>query len=212
MNLAEKYRPQTWEDVVGQDRLVAGLLRLRDTTGLGGESFWLAGKSGTGKTTIARLIAQEVAEHPICVTEIDADDLTPALIAEIKRNLQIRLPRAWIINEAHGLNKTRARKLLTVLDPPDGLPSFVVFVFTTTLDGQQTLFDGIDDAGPLLSRCHRPKMEHNLTKAFAKRAQQIAQAENLDGRPLSYYMERVKQNRNNLRAVIQEIQEGRMMP
>ncbi|GAG29497.1 unnamed protein product, partial [marine sediment metagenome] len=59
---------------------------------------------------------------------------------------------------------------------------------------------------------HRPKMAHDLTKAFAQRAQQIAVAEGLDGRPISYYLERVKQNRNNLRAVIQEIQEGRMKP
>lgn len=213
MNLSEKYRPRQWSDVVGQEKVVASLLELRDRDGLGGNAFWLSGKSGTGKTTIARLIAAEVAE-PICITEIDADDLTPATIAEIRQNLQIRLPRAWIINEAHGLTKGRARKLLTLLEPDNGgLPSFVVFVFTTTLQGQQTLFDGVDDAGPLLSRCQPHKLtERNLSQAFAERAREIAVAEGLDGRPLAFYVERVKQNRNNLRAVLQEVQQGRMRP
>ena len=213
MNLAEKYRPRQWSEVVGQDKLVADLLRLRDATGLGGNAFWLSGKSGTGKTTIARLIAEEVADNCVCVTEIDADDLTTGLIDEIRQNLKIRLGRAWIINEAHGLNKQRARKLLTLLEPPGGLSNLVVFIFTTTIDGQETLFEGCDDAGPLLSRCQPHKLNGaNLAQAFAKHAQKIAVAEGLDGRPLAYYLERVKQNRNNLRAVLQEVQQGRMRP
>src|SRR5262245_17092896 len=54
--LAEQYRPRAWADVVGQDRAVnriQGLVK----RGLGGRAFWLSGQSGTGKTTIARLIA-----------------------------------------------------------------------------------------------------------------------------------------------------------
>ncbi len=214
MNLPEKHRPRQWSEVVGQDKVVGALQELRDTSGLGGNAFWLSGKSGTGKTTIARLIAQEVADHPLCITEIDADDLTAEFISEIKGNMQIRLGRAWIINEAHGLTKQRARKLLTMLEPPNGgLPSHVVFIFTTTVEGQKTLFDGVDDAGPLLSRCQEyPLAQTGLAQAFAEHARTIAIAEGLDGRPISFYVERVRQNRNNLRAVLQEVQQGRMRP
>ena len=59
--LTERYRPNKWEDVIGQEKVVARLLAMRDRAGLGGRSFLLSGGSGQGKTTIARLIAGEVA-------------------------------------------------------------------------------------------------------------------------------------------------------
>jgi DNA polymerase III gamma/tau subunit len=53
--LTEKYRPQAWSDVVGQDKTVNRILALRER-GLAGRAFFISGQSGTGKTTIARLI------------------------------------------------------------------------------------------------------------------------------------------------------------
>jgi len=53
--------------------------------------------------------------------------------------------------------------------------------------------------------------KRGLAEAFAKRAQEIAQAEGLDGKPLPAYLELVRQNRNNMRAVLQAIQLGEMM-
>jgi DNA polymerase III gamma/tau subunit len=60
--LAERYRPATWDEVVGQEKVVARLRALSARGGLAGRAYWLSGQSGTGKTTIARLIAQEVAD------------------------------------------------------------------------------------------------------------------------------------------------------
>jgi DNA polymerase III gamma/tau subunit len=74
MQLTEQYRPQTWGDVVGQDRAVSRLRALAQR-GLGGRAYWISGQSGTGKTTIARLIAAELAE-PWNVEEWDAAELT----------------------------------------------------------------------------------------------------------------------------------------
>lgn len=48
MCISEKYRPQAWADVIGQPQVVAQLTRLRDTTGLGGSAYWIAGGSGRG--------------------------------------------------------------------------------------------------------------------------------------------------------------------
>ena len=212
MNLAEKYRPQTWEDVVGQDKLVAGLLRLRDTTGLGGNAFWLSGKSGTGKTTIAKLIAAEVADS-FCITHLHARELTPSTLRQIDESMGYRGfgqkgGRAWIVDECHLLTDKQVGALLDLTEP---IPDHIVWVFTTTTQGQLK-FDWLDDASPLLSRCQRVKLrETGLAQAFAKRAREIAVAEGLDGRPISYYLERVKQNRNNLRAVLQEVQQGKML-
>ncbi len=60
MPLYEKYRPDTWAQVVAQDKAVNALQRLSERVGLGGKAYWITGASGTGKTTIARLIAAEI--------------------------------------------------------------------------------------------------------------------------------------------------------
>jgi replication-associated recombination protein RarA len=212
MNLPEKYRPRTWQDVVGQEKLVADLQRIRDNGGLGGNAYWLSGKSGTGKTTIGRLIAAEVADD-YCTDYLHARELTPALLRDIDRAMAYRGigqkgGRAWVVDECHLLTDRQVGALLDLTEP---IPDHIVWVFTTTTAGQLK-FDWLDDAGPLLSRCIRPKMATNLAQPFAERAREIAVSEGLDGRPISYYVERVKQNRNNLRAVLQEIQQGRMRP
>ena len=74
-SLHEQYRPQTWDEVIGQDRAIAKIQAVA-RRGLSGRAFWIAGQSGTGKTTIARLIAKEVAD-PFCVVEMDAANFDP---------------------------------------------------------------------------------------------------------------------------------------
>src|SRR5216683_1487212 len=78
--LTEKYRPASWAEVLGQDKVVARIRALAKRDALTGRAFWLSGQSGTGKTTIARLIAHEVADE-FMIEEVDATSLTvPALI------------------------------------------------------------------------------------------------------------------------------------
>ncbi len=78
MQLHEQNRPRCWSEVVGQDKVLAKVERLRKR-GLAGRAYWLSGQSGTGKTTIARLIAAEVADS-IATEELDATECTPAMI------------------------------------------------------------------------------------------------------------------------------------
>ena len=118
MPLVEKYRPRSWADVVGQDKVVALIRRLRER-GLGGRAFWISGQSGTGKTTIGRLLAHEVADE-LNTEELDASDLTPARLRDIERGtwmkaLGAKTGRAYLVNEAHGLRKDSIRQLLVLL-------------------------------------------------------------------------------------------------
>jgi replication-associated recombination protein RarA len=122
--------------------------------GLAGRAYWLAGQSGTGKTTLARLIGAEVAD-PVNVVELDAASLTVSDLLDIERELQVyglgvKPGRAYLVNEAHALRKPVIRQLLVMLER---IPRHVAIVFTTTTEGQESLLEDYDDASPLLSRC-----------------------------------------------------------
>jgi len=197
MMLHEKYRPRQWSEVVGQDKAVRQIQRLAERGGLGGRAFWLSGQSGTGKTTIGRLIAGEVASD-FNIDEVDATDLSAARVREIERDWHTfgigeKPGRAYLINEAHGLRKDTVRQLLTVLER---LPAHVVVIFTTTTEGELSLFDDQIDAHPLLSRCVELTLSRRgLAEAFAQRAHEIASAEELNVRPVSSYVNLAKRCR-----------------
>lgn len=205
----DRWRPQTFAEVVGQDKIVAALTRLKERSGFGGRAFWISGATGTGKTTIARLIAAELADN-MGIIEIDAGDLTPDLVRQWEQSMHTyslsaeKTGRAYILNEAHGLRAPVIRKLLTVLE---ALPGHVAVIFTTTSDGQDKLSDEQIDAAPLLSRCLLlPLAKRGLAEAFAKRVAEIAQAEGLGGVDFEYALALAREKKNNFRAMLEAVE------
>lgn len=213
VQLTEKYRPTKWEDVAGQGKAVA-ILKAASARGLGGRSIFISGKSGMGKTTLARIVAAEIAEG-FGIIELDAGRLTIARLRDIEAEMQYRCfgeksGRAYIVNECHGLKRDVIRELLVILER---LPAHVVIIFTTTVDGKESLFEDNIDASPFLSRSLPVSLaQRDVTPALAARALEIAKAEGLDGgAELARVTKLLQEHRNNLRAVLQAIEAGALI-
>lgn len=209
MQLYQKYRPNTLDGIIGQDRAVATLKTIQKREGYGGQSFWISGGSGRGKSTLAYVIAADIADKS-CWTETTGSGLTSAMLSSWTDSLRYAsMSRkggyALIVNEAHGLRKDIIIKLLDVLER---LPRHAVVIFTTTSDGQERLFEEQVDAGPFASRCKMVSLTANCAQAFAEHVKNIAMAEGIDGQPLEKYIRLAKETRNNMREMLQAVVSG----
>lgn len=141
--LALKYRPQTFEEVIGQATTVQQLKAALANGNLG-HALIFAGTRGSGKTTTARIVAKELNQKyrastdnwdalaAMVVTEIDAASNTGVdNVREIIENIRysVRGHRVIILDEAHMLSKNAFNALLKTLEEP---PPDVTFILCTT--------------------------------------------------------------------------------
>jgi len=152
MSLYRKYRPLTFADVVGQDAVVTTLEQAAEQDKLA-HAFLFAGSRGTGKTSVARILAKIIMMRGITDTEvqqkiikgvedgnivdlleIDAasnrgiDDARD-LIEKIQFSPVVSSAKVYIIDEVHMLTKDAFNALLKTLEEP---PPYAFFILATT--------------------------------------------------------------------------------
>ncbi len=210
--LFEKYRPTNFNDVLGQEKAIEKI-KLLLSRNWGGRAWWISGASGTGKTTLAKIIAAQGADE-FYIQEYDsADSMSVSELDRIEQDMSYLASgkggRAYIINEAHGLRKAIIRRLLGILER---IPAHVCIIFTTTKQGESELFEEQIDANPLLSRCAKIELTNQgLSKVFAEHCQKIATTENLNGKPLQSYIKLAQNCKNNCREMLMTIETGDML-
>ncbi|HET9844597.1 MAG TPA: DNA polymerase III subunit gamma/tau [Nitrospira sp.] len=151
---ARKYRPGTFDDVIGQPHVVQTLVNAVSSKRIA-QAYLFSGTRGVGKTTVARILAKalnceqgptgtpcttcvnctEITQgHSVDVIEIDgASNTSVDDVREIRENVKFApfhgTYRVYIIDEVHMLSNSAFNALLKTLEEP---PPHVVFIFATT--------------------------------------------------------------------------------
>ena len=211
MQLYEKYRPKRLADVIGQGKAVKVLHRFLARDDWDRDALWIEGPSGTGKSSIALALAEELQADRHNVYEIDGDKLDKATRDDLEDRLQYSAwgngVRVIIVNEAHAVPRQAVQWLLTALER---IPARTYWIFTTTEEIREDLFG--EFGRPLASRCKLLRLtSQGLAPKFAARAREIAQAEGMDGQPDAKYLRLVQDCKNNMRLVLQRIEMGEML-
>ena len=176
--LYRKYRPQTFNDIVGQNHIVSVLKNAIDKDQIS-HAYLFYGSRGTGKTSIAKIFANEVNGNEIYQKEnVDIIEIDAATnngvdeVRDIKEAIKF-LPtegkyKVYIIDEVHMLTTAAFNALLKTLEEP---PAHVIFILATT--------EIHKIPATILSRCQRFEFKNLSQEQLIDRLKYIAKEEDL---------------------------------
>lgn len=191
--LARKWRPQVFQEVVGQEHVTRTLINAIKENRVA-QAYLFSGPRGVGKTTVARIFAKAInCEHgrggipcnkcPSCIqitegSSVDVQEIDGASnrrieeVRELRENIKY-LPsasryRIYIIDEVHMLTKEAFNALLKTLEEP---PEHAKFIFATTEPRKVPL--------TILSRCQRFDFKRIPASMIVNQLRKITRAEGI---------------------------------
>ena len=178
---ARKYRPSTFDEVVGQSSVTSTLKNAIKSNQLA-QSFLFCGPRGVGKTTCARIFAKEINlfnntdidDFSFNIFELDAasnnsvDDIR-SLTDQVRVPPQVGKYKVYIIDEVHMLSKSAFNAFLKTLEEP---PPHAKFILATT--------EKHKIIPTILSRCQIFDFKRVNNEDIVKNLRYVAQSENID--------------------------------
>jgi len=178
---ARKYRPTTFDDVVGQHQVAETLMHEINNNKLA-QAFLFTGPRGVGKTTCARILAKVInaqdggdpnQDYAFNIFELDAasnnsvEDIRH-LIDQVRIPPQVGKYKVYIIDEVHMLSTQAFNAFLKTLEEP---PAYAIFILATT-EKHKIL-------PTILSRCQVFNFNRIETKDMVSHLEGIAKKENI---------------------------------
>ena len=194
ISLFRKYRSENFEDLVGQDHIVKTISNSIKSNKIA-QGYLFCGTRGTGKTTVARIIAKALncehgpTDHPCgvcpicqsikdgsCIDVIEMDAASNRSVEDVERIVDsVRYKptecryKVYIIDEAHQLSNQAKDAFLKTLEEP---PEYVVFILATTESHKIPV--------TIRSRCQQFDFKRGSIEEISHRVKYVANQENVE--------------------------------
>ncbi|PCJ66390.1 MAG: DNA polymerase III, subunit gamma and tau [Bacteroidetes bacterium] len=186
---ARKYRPETFDTVVGQQHITETLINEITNDRLA-QAFLFCGPRGVGKTTCARILAREInkgsvpKDYDFSFNIFELDAASHNSVEDIRSlNEQVRIPpqtgnyKVYIIDEVHMLSSNAFNAFLKTLEEP---PKYAVFILATT-EKHKIL-------PTILSRCQVFNFDRIQIPQIVSHLQSIAKDENIEAEETALHL------------------------